>query len=300
MAPKKILITGGNGQVGFATTRLLHDSGISVKSLTRHDLDICQTDDVSRAIQKYQPELVINCAAYTAVDRAEEESALAFAINRDGPSYLAQACQAAQIPLIHLSTDYVFAGQGSKPYQEEDEIAPLGIYGLSKWQGEEAVRTTLTEHLIIRTSWVFSSHGQNFVRTMLRLAQERDSLSVVADQHGCPTAANHIAHLLIHLAEQYFSKHSLPWGTYHFCTGPATTWHGFANAIFDQGLERGLISQKIKVDPITSSEYPTPAQRPAYSVLDCRKTADNFNYTIPRWQDGLREVIEEFRLTVDG
>lgn len=294
--PLRIVITGADGQVGNALKRLAQEQGLDHLALNRQGLDITNGEQIQAVMGQYQPSLLINCAAYTNVDGAEKEGDLARAINSEGPGLLAHACHQAGIPLFHISTDYVFAGQANEPYSEKNETSPLGAYGQTKYEGEELVRQTLAEHIIVRTSWVYSDHGHNFVRTMLRLGQERDRLKVVADQHGCPTAAHHLAHFLLHLARLHRDQGQLNWSTYHFCTGPATSWHGFASAIMIEAKGQGLLERDIKVEPITTREFPTPAKRPAYSVLNCDKAAATFAYTIPNWHEGLAQVLASLKL----
>ena len=286
-----ILLTGANGQVGYELTRLAAERGCALMGLTRQQLDIGDDEAVEQIVSQIQPSLVINAAAYTAVDKAEQEVEAAMRANRQGPANLAATCQAHHIPLIHLSTDYVFDGNKSGAYHEEDPVAPTGVYGRSKWEGEEAVRAGLTQHLIIRVSWVFGPHGNNFVKTMLRLAAERDELRVVADQRGCPTYATHIAEALLILADKIRRGVDDAWGTYHFCGMPETTWHGFAETIIKEALAMGLLDQAIPVHPITTSDYPTPARRPQNSVLDCRRIIKTFDMKLPSWQEGLTTML---------
>lgn len=291
MTKASILLTGAGGQVGYEVNRLAAARGCALTALTRQQLDIGDAEAVEQIVSRFRPSLVINAAAYTAVDRAEQEVEAAMRANRQGPANLAAACHAHQIPLIHLSTDYVFDGNKDGAYGEEDPVAPTGVYGRSKWEGEEEVRARLTQHLTIRVSWVFGPHGNNFVKTMLRLAAERDELRVVADQHGCPTSATHIAETLLTLAARISKGDDLAWGTYHFCGMPETTWHGFAETIIGEACKIGLLDHVIPVHPITTSDYPTPARRPQNSVLDCRRIAKTFDITIPSWQEGLTTML---------
>lgn len=286
-----ILLTGAGGQVGYEVNRLASARGCGLTALTREQLDIGNGEAVEQLVSRLRPSLVINAAAYTAVDRAEQEVETAMRANRQGPANLAASCHAHRIPLIHLSTDYVFDGNKDGAYGEEDPVAPTGVYGRSKWEGEEEVRATLREHLIIRVSWVFGPHGNNFVKTMLRLAAERDELRVVSDQHGCPTSATHIAEALLTLADRISKGVDLSWGTYHFCGMPETTWHGFAEAIINEAVGIGLLDHVIPVHPITTSDYPTPARRPQNSALDCRRIMQTFDMNPPRWQEGLTAML---------
>ncbi len=287
----RILVTGAAGQVGAELVR--RADGRAVIGLERRALDIGDTDAVAHALAEHRPRVVINAAAYTAVDKAETEAEAAFAINRDGPAHLAAACAQAGIPLLHLSTDYVFDGSKAGPYTEADPVAPLGVYGASKEAGETAIRERLREHLILRVSWVFGARGHNFVRTMLHLGAEREELRVVADQHGCPTHAGAIADSLLRLTDRVLVGAALPWGTYHYTGTPATTWHGFAEAIFAEAVELGLLVRAPKVLPIETKDYPTPARRPANSVLALERLAALGLAPRP-WRDGLREVLSEW------
>jgi len=264
-----------------------------VVGLGRPELDITQQASVRRALEYVGPDLLVNAAAYTAVDQAESEPEVAFAVNRDGAAYLAMACQQACVPLVHISTDYVFDGHGSRPYREEDPTAPLGIYGRSKWEGEEAIRTTHRHHLIVRTAWLYGYHGTNFVTTMLRLARERTILRVVADQHGCPTWSGELAEALVTMCRRVEqARAATPWGTYHFCGAGQTTWYGFACAIIEAARTREQLRVN-RVEPILTSAYPTLARRPAYTVLDCYKSQNTFGLTPPAWQSGVRAVMQE-------
>ena len=224
-----ILITGAGGQVGNELAD--SPSNHRLTALTRRQLDITDRARIEAVFAELQPDLVINAAAYTQVDRAEQESELAYAINRDGVANLAAACASAGIPLLHLSTDYVFDGSLRRAYRETDAISPLGVYGESKAAGEIALRERLETHIVLRTSWVFSATGTNFVRTMLRLGRERERLGIVDDQRGCPTSAHSIAAALLCIADACLERDTIQWGTYHYCGRPATTWYGFAGNI---------------------------------------------------------------------
>lgn len=283
----KLLITGANGQLGHELVQL--SAQHQILALGREDLDISDEAAVLACCGLFQPDAVINAAAYTAVDRAESDVAAAFAVNRDGPAHLAKYCQQADIPLIHVSTDYVFDGSKSGSYLETDPLAPLGVYGASKEAGEQAVRKGCVKFIILRTSWVFSDHGNNFVKTMLRLGVEREALSIVADQHGCPTSAAELARAIYCVLAQ--DLHASQWGTYHFCQPVPATWFSFAQAIFDEARDQGMPVKVKTINAISSSDYPTPAQRPVNSVLDCSKFMKTFAFKIRPWQDSLSEVI---------
>jgi len=288
----KVFVTGNTGMLGRDLVPILQKEGHTVQGADAHTLDITQESQVRQAIDRCMPDLVINCAAYTAVDGAEKERDKAFAVNRDGAGLLAKICARIKIPMIHISTDYVFDGNKWSPYLEEDPVHPLNIYGLSKWEGEEAIRSCLEEHLIIRTSWLFGAYGRNFVKAILRLAQEKDHVHVVADQHGCPTWTGDLSRALTHLAGEIFeSEKSVPWGTYHFCGKGHTTWYDFATCIIEEGGKRGPLGVA-RVTPIQTSDFPTPAQRPAWSVLDCGKIERAFEIRPAPWLEGLGRVLD--------
>lgn len=291
----RILITGAQGQVGKELTQAANKKGFDVIAAGRTELDITRAQNVESYISQHQPDIVINAAAFTAVDKAENKQDLAFAINRDGAINIAAACKKQNIPLLHISTDYVFDGTKSEPYSEHDLVSPLGIYGESKWQGEEAIRQNLNDHLVLRVAWVFGAQGNNFVKTMLRLGEDRDELNVVADQFGGPSSAKDIAQTLLNLVEQYQTDNTLAWGTYHYCGNPKTTWYDFAEEIFKQAFELGLLIKKVKVNPITTAEYPTPAKRPGNSMLDCTKLKTTFGIEMPEWKEALKQVLMELK-----
>lgn len=283
----RLLITGARGQLGTELTR--QADGHEVLAVDYEDLDITNAAAVRQAIASFRPDAVINAAAYTAVDKAESEREIAFAVNRDGPANLARACAGRNIPLVHVSTDYVFDGRKTGAYTEDDPVSPLGVYGESKLAGEQAVREICEQHVILRTSWVFSAHGHNFVKTMLRLGAERKELGVVADQRGCPTAAAELARGILAL----LARGSEAWGTYHFCQPESVTWHGLAEAIFDEARRQGMPLVLERLKAITTADYPTPAARPANSVMDCHRFEQSFSFAIRPWRESLAEVIRE-------
>ncbi|TVR63639.1 MAG: dTDP-4-dehydrorhamnose reductase [Candidatus Competibacteraceae bacterium] len=287
----RIIVTGARGQVGWELTRRATLLGHDVLAWDVAELDITDAAAVDRELAASDADVAINAAAYTAVDKAEQEPELAFAVNRDGPAHLAAACARSNIPLLHISTDYVFDGRKTGPYTEDDPVAPLGVYGQSKHEGDEAVRRLWSRHLILRVSWVFGAHGHNFVKTMLRLAREREELRVVADQHGCPTYAGDIADVLLELAGRRAEIDARDtWGTYHYCGAPATTWNGFASAI----VEQARIREPLKVRAITAiatADYPTPAARPVNSVLDSTRLTERFGIQPRPWREGLAAML---------
>jgi dTDP-4-dehydrorhamnose reductase len=285
--PASILITGAGGQV--ANELAESPSSHRLTALNRRQLDITDRAQVENVFTEIRPDLVINAAAYTQVDRAEQESELAYAVNRDAVANLAEACAGAGIPLLHLSTDYVFDGSLQRAYRESDAISPLGVYGESKAAGEIALRERLEAHIVLRTSWVFSATGSNFVKTMLRLGRERETLGIVDDQRGCPTSAHSIAAALLRIADACLQGDAVEWGTYHYCGRPATTWYGFARSIFAQaGGYDGL-----ELQPITTADYPTPARRPANSVLDCTRIERGFGIRQSDWREELAAVLRQ-------
>ncbi|HUE91171.1 dTDP-4-dehydrorhamnose reductase [Pseudomonas sp.] len=288
----RVLITGAHGQVGHELMRLVPE-GFEAIGMGSAELNIADAAQVAAVVARVQPQLIINAAAYTAVDKAESESQLAYAVNRDGVAHLASAAQARAIALLHLSTDYVFAGDATAPYGEQDATAPTGVYGASKLAGELALVAGCSRYMILRTSWVFGAHGNNFVKTMLRLGRERDELSVVADQQGCPTSAASIARALWTLAQQYRDSGALQWGLYHYSGMPACSWHGFAQEIFAQGHELGILPRVPVVHGISTAQYPTPAKRPAWSVMDCSRLQQAQQITPVDWRTELRAVLLE-------
>ncbi|MEH6639368.1 MAG: dTDP-4-dehydrorhamnose reductase [Porticoccaceae bacterium] len=291
----KILVTGAAGQVGSELVERGKAMGLNMIAASSAELDITCYETVTEYVTKTSPDIIINAAAYTAVDKAEDEPELAFAVNRDGPANLAKACAVKHIPLLHISTDYVFSGSSTDPCREDDAANPVGVYGSSKLAGEQAVASHLTQYIILRVAWVFGANGQNFVRTMLRLGGENEELSVVADQHGCPTWAGDIADTLLTIATRYREQGDLPWGSYHYMGAPATTWYGFAETIFEQAQGLGMLDKSPVVHPVTSEQYPTAAQRPKNSVLDCDKIQRVFGINQPDWRAGLASVLNTWK-----
>lgn len=287
-----VLVTGANGQVGWEIMRRGAACRLGLLGGSHEELDVTRAHIVHEQVLDTRPAVVVNAAAYTAVDKAEKESELAYAVNRDGVINLAQACAVGGIPMIHLSTDYVFDGTKAGPYTEDDPVSPINVYGDSKAEGEQELRERLRRHLIVRTSWVYGAHGSNFVKTMLRVAAERDELRVVADQHGCPTAAGDIADTVITLVNRILDGGGeTPWGTYHYAGAGVTTWHGLAEAVFALAAPRW--DRRITVTPISTVDYPTAARRPLNSVLDCSRIAAAFGIRPRPWRDALSEVVAE-------
>jgi dTDP-4-dehydrorhamnose reductase len=288
----QILITGKNGQVGREFSRL-YQSRADVVSVGRDECDLSSEQSIRDLVRQVKPAVIVNAAAYTAVDQAEKERDLCFAINASAPRVLAQEAARLDALLIHYSTDYVFNGEKIEPYLESDPIGPLGVYGASKAAGEAAIAAAASRYLVLRTSWVYSAHGKNFLRTMLRLGAERSELRVVDDQMGAPTSAPAIVAATARLVEQYATSGAhLPAGIYHMTAGDSTSWCGFARAIF----AAGVLSAQPRVQAIATSDYPTPAKRPANSVLDNDKFARIFGFRLPSWKHQLEEVLSAMQV----
>ncbi len=291
----KILLLGGNGQVGRECRRALAPLG-ELRVATRdgehgHKADFDDPASLHALLLEIRPDVVVNAVAYTAVDKAESEPEAAFRVNAEAPRALAEACRAMDAYLLHYSTDYVFNGQGSAPYRPDAATAPLGVYGQSKLAGEEAIRASGCAHAILRTAWVYAHHGKNFLLTMLRLAGERDELRVVADQRGTPTPAALIADVSAHLVQQV-AEGKRSSGTWHLTATGDTTWHGFADAIIARAHARGLLPRLPQVTAIGTADFPTPARRPAYSVLDTTSLCDDWAVQLPTWEAGLERVLD--------
>ena len=281
----KILVTGAQGQL--ARSLLAAAGAHCVVAIGRPDLDITDIETVHRHIGAQTPDVVINCAAYTAVDKAESDADAAHRVNVIGAANVAAGCAVAQIPLVHISTDYVFDGRKPAPYVETDLTGPMGVYGRTKLAGEDAVAAANPRHLILRTAWVYSPYGHNFVRTMLRLAETRPELGVVDDQHGSPTYAPHLAEAILAIAPQIADAPAAAavWGIYNAAGAGETTWCGLARDVFRRAAEAG--APVAKVNAITTADYPTPARRPANSRLDCSKLQATFGVTQPPWTSGV-------------
>ncbi len=288
----KILVTGSKGQLGHELLIQGNNFGYEILPADLPDLDITDKTRVKHELENFKPSFVVNAAAYTNVDKAETEQNLAFAVNRDGPANLAEICALFKVPLIHISTDFVFDGKKSSPYIESDALSPLSIYGKSKQEGENEVRSRLKKHIILRTAWLYGIHGQNFVKTMLRLGREKEVISVVADQFGSPTSAADLAAVVLQIISRIKHSGDINWGTYHYCGHGITTWSVFAEEILN--LAKHYIPIKTKnVKPISTAEYPTKATRPPFSALDCSLIKKNFGISIKPWQDSLKAVIRQ-------
>jgi dTDP-4-dehydrorhamnose reductase len=289
---QRIFIAGEHGQVAQALGRAYKLRSDNVAMLGRSSISVTNASDLLSAVMAFNPGFVINAAGYTAVDKAEDDKEAAFAVNRDGAGFVAAAAKAAGVPVIHLSTDYVFDGGKQAPYRETDPTNPLNVYGESKLAGEIAVASSTSNYVILRTSWVCSPIGHNFVKTMLRLARDRDEITVVDDQWGCPTFAADLAAVIISIGDKLVSADdsSRLCGIYHAAGAGETTWYRFAREIMAQSAAKG--GPACRVRAIASSEYPTRAKRPAYSCLDCSKIKRVFDISPPRWQISLQACLD--------
>lgn len=287
-----ILVIGESGQLARSLAQAASEKGIALATAGRPKLDLLDADTVAAAIKDMRPSAVINAAAYTAVDKAETEVDAAFAINAHAVEHLALACAKADIPLLHISTDYVFDGSKSQPYVETDAVSPINAYGRSKLAGEQLLRDAHRKHVILRTAWVYSPYGNNFLKTMLRVGATRREVTVVDDQSGNPTYAPHLASALLAIAHRVCNGNPAElWGTYHATGSGEATWCQFAQEIFATGREHGLdLGNAV---PITTSQYPTPARRPANSRLDNALLQQRFGVKLPDWRVGARECIAQ-------
>lgn len=278
----KIAITGANGQLGFQLVKKLSGK-VQLKAFDRAALDIADLSEVEKKLSDFAPDIIINTAAYTAVDKAEQEQVQADAINHLGAKYLAQTAEKLNAILIHVSTDYVFDGQSDTPYLEADKTNPQSVYGKTKFAGELAVAKYCRKHIILRTAWVFAEHGSNFVKTMLRLAQSLPELGVVSDQQGGPTYAGDIADVIISIVSHLKEENERRFGIYHYSGEPYVSWYQFAQSIFKNAEQQNIIEKAPVVNGITTEQYPTPAKRPAFSMLNCGKIYKNFGIQPSNW-----------------
>lgn len=288
----RLLIAGWQGQVARSLVEMAPGcADVTACAVGRAALDICEAKSIERALSAIRPTVVINSAAYTAVDKAESDVERAFALNRDGARMLAEAAAKRGIPIIHMSTDYVFDGSKAGPYVEDDETSPATVFGRSKLEGEQAVREANPKHIILRTAWIFSPAGRNFVKTMLTQAASQPRVRVVEDQRGSPTYAPHLVAAILDLARIVSAPGAEgPWGVYHAANAGTTTWRELAEEVFARSAELG--GPTAEVEPIRSADYPTPAPRPANSQLDCSKLAETFGLSLPRWQAGVADCVE--------
>jgi dTDP-4-dehydrorhamnose reductase len=290
----RILQLGATGQLGRALISAARVKGLHLEALSREEADFARPDAIAGIARDFDCDLVVNATAYTAVDKAESEEDLARTVNADAVGALAEACAARRLPLIHVSTDYVFDGAGTAPYREDDPTGPINAYGRSKLAGEQVLRQAGGPHVILRSSWVFSADGANFVKTMLRLGADRDTLNVVDDQFGCPTAASDLAEAVLTVAQRIHAGASPAlFGTFHYSGSGPTTWRRFAEAIMEGA--RDWAGTRAQIRPITTADYPTPARRPLYSVLDCAKIENVYGISPVPWPVALANVLRQLQ-----
>ena len=294
MSATRIAVIGASGQVARALASAAYARGILATCAGRDDINISDECSIERVVQAAKPTVVINAAAYTAVDKAETDTNDARRINVEGPAHIAAVCDRLGVPMIHISTDYVFDGRKTSPYLEDDARNPLSVYGKTKSDGEDAVRAALSKHIIVRTAWVYSTYGSNFVKTMLRFGAERDVVRVISDQYGSPTSADDLASALLDMTQRLASDGgAAPWGSYHLAGSGQTTWHGLAAETFRLSA---LAGNKVpKLEAISTAEYPLPAVRPQYGVLDTRKIQAAFGIALPPWQQSLEACIRQLQ-----
>jgi len=300
----RIVLFGAGGQVGWELQRSLAPLGELLMPARRHPdapVDLAEPESVRRVLRRARPQVIVNAAAYTAVDRAEAEPALAHAVNATAPGVMATEAAEAGALLVHYSTDYVFDGHGSTPWREDDAPAPLNAYGRSKLEGEEAVRASGCRHLLLRTSWVCSARGGNFIRTILRLAAERDGLRVVDDQVGAPTGAELLADVTAHALRAVLARPELG-GTYHVAPAGATSWHAYACRVVDAAAARGrtLRTRRERIEPVPTRDYPSAATRPLNSRLDTTRLQRSFGLKLPPWEQGVDRILAELLDAPDG
>ncbi|MBR9827439.1 MAG: dTDP-4-dehydrorhamnose reductase [Oceanospirillales bacterium] len=289
----KVLIFGAAGQVGHALSELLEQApGIEPVALSRRQADITDAAVVQQQLQKHLPDYVVNCAAYNRVDAAERQQEQAYAINRDGAEQLAKACAGLSIPLLHLSSDYVFDGHYASGYSEEDEASPLGVFGSSKWQGEEVIRAIQPQHLILRVSWIFSTRGENYLLRTLEQARHEALIDAADDRRGCPTSADDVARVVLAILRQLTCGIDV-WGTYHYCGAEITTRYGFSEALIAAARQYEALKVE-QLNAVASANLSILAQRPASSVLKCRKLLDTFGIRQRPWRSELQRTIREF------
>ena len=293
----KLLIIGSKGQLGSELAIKCKRNEFSYLALDLPEFNITDPSQVEKTLADFMPSIVINASAYTNVDKAETDPEIAFAVNSDGPAILAVSCNKKRIPIIHISTDYVFDGSKGQPYAESDPVSPLGVYGKSKEEGESKLRSILKQHIILRTSWLYGAYGNNFVKTMLRLGNEKEIIKVVSDQYGCPTCAADLAEAVMDISEQITPNLEIAWGTYHYCGLGITTWHKFAKEIFK--IASQYQNYKVtSVEAITTAQYPTKAKRPPFSALDCGKIKNRFGINTKPWHESLKITIK--RILMDS
>lgn len=295
-----VLVTGATGQVGGELVHLLQQQGLHYLAPTRAEMDLASPESIRSYVATHKPSWIINPAAYTAVDKAESEVEAATAINATAPGVLGEAAAAIGAPVLHYSTDYVFNGEGTRPWRETDPTGPLGVYGSTKLAGEEALAASGAAHAIFRTSWVYGATGKNFFRTILKFARERESLNIVADQHGAPTWSHDLARVALHTVQRAEATGNALaamqqfGGVYHACNAGETTWYGFAQKFLQLAAKHEPGTRFATLHPIATAEYPTPARRPANSRMNCELLADKLGFVMPDWTTSLEEVVRQY------
>lgn len=291
--PVKVLVTGGSGQVGLALKqKVADDDSFTLVAFDKHQLDVTNTEAVAEVLAEELPDYVINAAAFNDVDLAESQSERCFSVNRDGAEVVALACGELSIPLLHISSDYVFDGHYASGYTEEDSGAPLGVYGISKWEGEEHIRRVLPQHIILRTSWLFSEKGGNYVLRMLARALDENDIRAVNDRHGCPTSAADLARVLLAVIKQ-LQNGAEAWGTYHYSGAEVATLYGFSEAILAEARQYDERYHDLELQPVSVADYPTEAQRPTSSLLVCKKLLNTFGIRQRPWRTELSAVMRK-------
>ena len=292
----KVLVFGKNGQLARSLAwRSSAFAGLSVQFLDRNDCDVAQSDNITKAVDLYRPDIILNATAYTAVDLAENEVELARRVNCDAVRTMAENAARHSVPYIHISTDYVFDGEGKTPYRETGPVAPLGVYGVTKLAGEEAIRTITNQHLIFRTSWVYSPFGKNFVKTMLGLLGDKKHISVVDDQKGCPTSALDLATAILRIVPEVVRRDFDQFGTYHLVSDAEMTWCAFSREIQAKAIKifgEQWSGATCQIEAVTSARFPTAARRPSYSVMSTEKFMTNFGFGLPEFDQSLMEVLQ--------
>ena len=289
----KILITGGRGQLGRELCQEGQACGFDTLAPSRRQLDITDYETAKNFIQLHHPAWVINAAGYTQVDKAENEESLAFAVNKTGCANMAHVCAKSRIPLLQLSTDYVYNGDKKRPYLESDPVSPIGVYGRSKAAGETEIRTILKQHIILRTSWLYGVYGRNFFKTILKLADTQKNIRVISDQYGSPTSADDLAKAIFTIVDRCRRQSAVAWGTYHYCGQGIVSWCEFAQTIIELARQHGE-HKTSRVEPVATADYPTQAKRPAFSALDCNLIQKNFGITPKPWRQSLKATIQRF------
>jgi dTDP-4-dehydrorhamnose reductase len=291
----KIILTGADGQLGYELKKQVKNYDYELISFSKIDLDITNIGTIRKCVDNHRPDIIINSAAYTNVDKAETDIFRAEAVNCLGPKNLATICKENSIILIHISTDYVFSGHKEDPYIESDETKPINTYGITKLKGEKEIISILDNHIILRTSWIFGIHGNNFVKTILRLIKEKDSLDIVSDQFGCPTSARSIAIAILDICAKCVNDKKFPFGIYHYCSSPITSWYSFSLEIMNLAFKKGLIKKKININPITSKKYNSISKKPLNSSINSKKISTNLGIVTTSWLDELKYTLKALK-----